>query len=250
VTRYRATVAYDGRAYQGFQRQASGIPTIQAALEHAIEQITRQTASVTGAGRTDTGVHATGQVIAFEVDWKHPTSTLLKAINAVLPEDIALLDLDETEAFHPRFDAISRTYAYTILQAAQRQPLLRYQTWYIPYRLDLASMQAAADHFVGEHDFATFGQPPQGINTVRSVYHSHWSLVPQGYGDLWIYRIEANGFLYHMVRRMVGMLVEVGRGSLTLAAFIENFESRDLSRAKLLAPPQGLVLEKVRYSME
>lgn len=244
--KYRAILAYDGTAYQGFQRQAEGIPTIQAAVEQAIKTVTQQTATVIGAGRTDTGVHATGQVISFTVDWRHHHQALLTALNARLPDDIALQTLVEepNDKFHPRFSAQSRSYGYTVLQTEQRQPLLRNRAWYVRSQLNADAMQAAAQLLVGEHDFATFGQPPHGENTVRFVFRSEW----QTQTDLLIYRIEATAFLQHMVRRIVGMLVDVGRGWLTPEQFEDRFRRADLSLAKTVAPPQGLILEAVRYA--
>src|SRR5262245_31730658 len=128
--RYRATVAYDGTAYLGFQRQAGDAPTIQGTLERAIQAVTQQTATVVGAGRTDTGVHALGQVIAFDVEWGHSDDDLLRAINANLPNDIAFQDIARQPDFHPRFDARSRVYVYQLIQSLHRQPLLRYRAWH------------------------------------------------------------------------------------------------------------------------
>jgi len=245
--RYRATLAYDGTLYQGFQRQAGETPTIQLMVEKAIKAVTQQETTVIGAGRTDAGVHAIGQVISFEVEWARSLETLLRAINAHLPEDIALQDIAPGSEFHPRFDAFSRRYLYTVLQTAQRQPLMRNRAWYVYNRLDLSAMQTAAEFLIGEHDFATFGNPPQGENTVRVVYRSEWKHQPQPYGDELIYTIEATAFLHHMVRRIVAMLVEVGRGTISTKEFEERFRRADLSLAKTIAPPQGLILESVRY---
>jgi len=248
--RFRATLAYDGTAYQGFQRQAGDTPTIQLMVEKAIKAVTQQQTTVIGAGRTDTGVHAIGQVITFEVEWAHDPEALLRAINAHLPEDIALQDIAPGTGFHPRFDAFSRRYMYTVLQSAQRQPLMRKRAWHIYKQLDLTAMQTAGAVLIGEHDFATFGQPPQGENTVRIVYRSEWRPQPQPYGDELIYTIEATAFLQHMVRRIVAMLVEVGRGTLSTTEFESRFRRADLSLAKTLAPPQGLILEAVRYQQQ
>jgi tRNA pseudouridine38-40 synthase len=247
VTRYRATLAYDGSAYQGFQRQADGVPTVQAAVEDAIARIARQNTTVLAAGRTDAGVHAVGQVIAFDVEWRHATADLLRAINAVLPEDIALQDIRQHENFHPRYDALSRVYYYRVLNAEQPQPLLRKLCWQLRRDLNVNIMQDAAHMLIGTHDFAAFGNPPQGDNTIREVMMSQWTREDQPFGDFLVYRIEGTAFLHHMVRRIVGMLTDVGRGALTLAQFEAIFQSADLSQATTLAPPQGLTLEKVRY---
>jgi tRNA pseudouridine38-40 synthase len=232
TTRYRATLAYDGTAYLGFQRQAGDATTIQGAV---------------GAGRTDTGVHATGQVIAFDVDWKHPDDALLRAINANLPGDIALQDIRQHPGFHPRFDAQSRVYQYDIIQSECRQPLSRNRAWHIRAELDGTLMQQAAALLLGQHDFAAFGKPPQGENTIRLVMESVWSSDQARFGISWRYRIEANAFLQHMVRRIVGTLAEVGRGAITVDDFKDAFFSADLSRTGPTAPPQGLVLEQVNY---
>jgi tRNA pseudouridine38-40 synthase len=256
--RYRAVVAYDGTHYYGFQRQAGDTPTIQGALEHALERVTRQAIPVTGAGRTDSGVHATGQVIAFEAAWRHPTQALCRALNANLPDDIALQSLDEAHAdFHPRFDARSRKYAYTLYVAPIRQPLLNNFAWHVPTRqpLDVAHMQQAADMLVGTHDFATFGTPPQGDNTVRTVMQSVFETLPgtqlsvSGEPEVQVlrYTIEANAFLYRMVRRTVGTLVRVGIGHLSLAAFEAAFRAADGDRAEQTAPARGLCLVSVNY---
>lgn len=247
TVRYRATLAYDGTGYQGFQRQAGDAPTIQAAVEGALAAVTGWTVGVVGAGRTDAGVHATGQVIAFDVAWKHGDDDLLRAINAVLPDDIALQDIRQQAGFHPRFDAVARVYRYHLVQASQRQPLLRDRAWHVRADLDPEAMGAAAMQLLGEHDFAAFGQPPKGDNTVRLVMESHWNRRRAPYGWDWTYTIEATAFLHHMVRRIVGVLVEVGRGALTVGEFEALFAGKKLIGGIALAPPHGLVLEQVKY---
>lgn len=246
--RYRALVTYDGTAYQGFQRQAGDTPTIQLALEQAIARVSQQQTTVIGAGRTDTGVHAAGQVIAFDITWVHSDHDLLRALNAVLPDDIALRELVQHPGFHPRFDAQSRVYRYVIVHAVQRQPLLSRYSWHLHGKLNVEAMQAAAKVLIGEHDFATFGAPPKGTNTVRTVMRSEWVSETQPYGALLTYWIEANAFLQHMVRRVVGMLVDVGRGMRTAAQFEAAFREAKLATAWTVAPPQGLFLEMVRYA--
>jgi tRNA pseudouridine38-40 synthase len=250
MPRYRATLAYDGTAYRGFQRQAGNTPTIQRAVEQAVAAVCGQQITVIGAGRTDTGVHASGQVIAFDVDWPHDDDALLRALNANLPEDIAVQHIRQQDGFHPRFDARSRLYRYTVVQSPQRQPLLRHRAWHLWSGLDATAMQKAAEMLVGRHDFAAFGRPPQGTNTIREVLTSRWQWWPCAYGTLLTYDIEANAFLHHMVRRIVGTLVELGRSALDMAGFEAVFRSGDLSQIKTIAPPQGLVLVRVRYPGE
>lgn len=246
-TRYRATLAYDGSAYLGFQRQADGIPTVQGAVEQAISRVTQQQVGIIAAGRTDTGVHARGQVIAFDVMWRHDDEQLLRAINALLPDDIALQDIARQPGFHPRFDARSRVYSYTVLHTQQRQPLLSRYSWQVWGDLNTEVMGQAAGLLVGKHDFATFGLPPQGTNTIREVFRSLWTVSAESYGQRLIYQIEGTAFLQHMVRRIVGMLVDVGLGRNTLMGFEQAFKAADLAEAGSLAPPQGLILEAVRY---
>lgn len=246
--RYRATLAYDGSAYWGFQRQAGDSPTVQKAVEDAIQSMTGQTVVVVGAGRTDTGVHATGQVISFDIEgWSHGSNRLVKALNATLPPDIRVRDVVEAPGFHPRFDAASRRYRYTILRADVSNPLLNGRAWTIERRLDFAAMQSAAKLLIGTHDFATFGQPPQGDNTVRDMFISEWTTRHDPWGEIYEYVVEATAFLHHQVRRMVGMMAEVGLGRLSLDEFEVRFRAADLSQAKRAAPPQGLILEAVRY---
>ncbi|MCY4525548.1 MAG: tRNA pseudouridine(38-40) synthase TruA [Anaerolineaceae bacterium] len=242
-------MAYDGSAYAGFQRQKAGTSTIQGAVEEALEQLARQHVTVFASGRTDSGVHASGQVIAFDLAWRHSELQLLRALNALLPEDIALQTLRETRPdFHPRFDALARVYQYSIVNIGTRQPLWRQRAWQVFDELDVDALQRVAALLVGKHDFGAFGQAPQGNNTVRQVTRSCWSQEPLRRGQLLRYRVEGNAFLYHMVRRMVGMQVDLARGRLDMAAFEQVFRSGDLSQAGTLAPACGLVLLEVRYA--
>jgi tRNA pseudouridine38-40 synthase len=246
--RYRAALSYDGAAYQGFQRQAGDTPTIQLAVEEAIARITQQRVTVIGAGRTDTGVHASKQVIAFEVEWKHESASLLRALNSVLPEDIALQDIAEAPpSFHPRFSATARQYRYTVIVTEQRQPLLRQRSWQLRERLAQELMHTAAQMLIGSHDFGAFGKSPDGGHTIRAVEKACWHTSTQGSMTVYEYEVIANAFLQHMVRRMVGSMVDVGRGRLTLEQFEDAFRRVDLTVFKTLAPPQGLVLEAVFY---
>ncbi len=248
---YAAILAYDGSEYQGFQRQPPPTPTIQAAVEAAVSAVARQNCAVIGAGRTDSGVHALGQVIAFDVNWNHSEDELLSAINSQLPMDIALQRLWRQDDFHPRYDARWRQYAYRIATVTARNPLLNRTVWQlIGERMDLAAMKKAAAKCLGEHDFAAFGRPPQpgSKNTVRQIFQSRWEMATEEYGAAYTYRIRGTAFLYHMVRRLVGTMVQVGRGKLSLQGFEDIMRSRDIERAKVLAPPQGLVLEAVGYS--
>jgi len=259
--RYRVVLAYDGTAYQGFQRQTNGSRSIQTAVEKAIAAVTSsganeqpdgQAVRVLSAARTDTGVHAAGQVITFELDWQHLDWQLLSALNAELPGDIAVQRLDRVDRrFHPRFDAISRTYRYVIYEALPRNPLYARTAWHIRERLDVSVMQQAAAALIGEHDFATFGNPTQGTRTVRTVYLSSWEVETLDANTrLLSYTVEANGFLHHMVRVLVGTMAAMGMGRLSSDEFLDAFRAADRSRALKMAAPHGLTLMAVRYPAE
>ncbi|HSH04144.1 MAG TPA: tRNA pseudouridine(38-40) synthase TruA [Anaerolineae bacterium] len=242
--RFRATVEYDGSAYQGFQRQAAGIPTIQERLEASVKRIAGREVTVIGAGRTDSGVHATGQVVSFSFNWTHSAADLQRAINAYLPTDIAVLQVTAVAAdFHPRFDARWRAYRYTIYNGKQRRPLKARYSWHVAHPLDVEVMNEAAKCLVGTHDFATFGQPPQGTNTVRELFEANWSQKD----ETLFFEVRANAFLYRMVRSLVGSLKAVGCGQWRVDEFEAAFRAAARQRAAATAPPEGLVLTAVGY---
>lgn len=241
--RVRAVVAYDGTEYSGFQRQTNA-PTVQAALETVLAQVTQEATTILAAGRTDAGVHAAGQVIAFDTTWRHTIGDLQRALNAVLPSDIVVREIAKSKPdFHPRYDARSRCYRYMLNNASVRCPLTRLYMLHVAAPLDLEAMQRAALLLVGEHDFATFGRPPQGRVTVRRVLEAAWC---QEMSWL-IFSIEANAFLYRMVRSIVGTLLQVGRGVMGVEEFEAVLVSCDRSRAGPTAPPHGLCLMEVKY---
>jgi tRNA pseudouridine38-40 synthase len=243
--RYRATVAYDGTGYHGFQRQANAL-TIQAALEEALLALGGQAVRVTGSGRTDAGVHASGQVIAFDLDWRHSSGDLWRAFNANLPDDIAVLDVVEAAPdFHPRYDALRRSYLYRLYVAPVRNPLERYRAWHLAKPLNVYNICQAAEALIGEQDFSTFGSPPQGENAVRRVFAAHWQSVAGGDHT---FTITANSFLYHMVRTLVGTLVAVGQGDMAVAEFQGILAARQRALAAPLAPPYGLTLTAVHFA--
>lgn len=242
--RFAGRLAYDGTRYYGFQRQGDVLVSVQATLEEALTQITGEPVETIGAGRTDTGVHASGQVIAFDAVWNHTAEELLRAININLPRDIALQSLREVaEGFHPRYAALSRTYLYRLYISPTRDPLRERYTWHHILPLDWEAMQAALYHLHGEHDFATFGQPPKGNNTIRVMYGAHIATA----GDEILITLTANAFLKRMVRSIIGTLVEVGRGNMNVAEFEAAFRSADRKQAGTSAPPHGLTLMHVVY---
>jgi tRNA pseudouridine38-40 synthase len=242
--RMRAVVAYDGTDYGGFQRQTNA-PTIQARLEAALAQVTQETITVLAAGRTDAGVHAAGQVIALDTTWRHGVVDLQRALNAVLPADIAVRNVEETApAFHPRYDARSRRYRYTLYNAPVRWPLDRRYSLHVATPLDVEAMQRAARSLVGEHDYAAFGRPhQQGGVTVRRMLALEWG----GKTPRLTVDVEANAFLHRMVRSIVGTLLQVGKGQMSVGEFAAVLASCDRSQAGPTAPPHGLCLMEVTY---
>jgi tRNA pseudouridine38-40 synthase len=243
--RYRAVVEYDGTDLLGFQRQASG-RTVQGELEAALARIGWQGRAVFGAGRTDSGVHATGQVVAFEMDWRHGPEDLGRALNANLPADVAVRALEPCGAdFHPRYSARARRYRYTLYNHPVRSPLAARYSWHVWPALDLAAMQQASAALLGRHDFATFGtDPEQGTNTVRTVTTAEWHTAAEGWHT---FEIQAEAFLFRMVRSVVGALKQVGQGALTAAQFEALLAAADRAQCPPVAPPQGLCLIAVIY---
>jgi tRNA pseudouridine38-40 synthase len=189
-------------------------------------------------------VHAEGQVIAFDTDWRHPLDALLRALNAALPPDVAVRQVAQARPdFHPRYDARSRRYRYTVWNEPVRSPLVRRASLHVPRPLDVTAMQAAARLVVGEHDFAAFGQAPQGEVTVRRVLRAAWSGEPPRL----CFDVEANAFLYRMVRSLVGTMLQVGLGLMTVEGFAQVLASRERAQAGPTAPPHGLCLIEVQY---
>jgi tRNA pseudouridine38-40 synthase len=244
--RYRAVVEYDGTDYLGFQRQREG-PTVQLELEQAIEVVSGDYATVIGAGRTDSGVHALGQVIAFDLEWRHSPGDLRNAVNANLPDSVVLRSMEKAEnAFHPRHDARKRTYQYHIYNLSIRSPLRRRVSWQVKQPISMDVMNEAAQSLIGTHDFSTFGQPPQGDNAVREIFRATWWRDE----DLLIFEIVANAFLKRMVRSLVGTMKAVGEGSWTVQQFEQATNAKDRSKAGKTAPACGLFLMSVSYELD
>jgi tRNA pseudouridine38-40 synthase len=242
-----AVIEYDGTDFYGFQLQAHE-RTVQGEIERALEAITGERRRIGGAGRTDRGVHACGQVIGFEVTWRHSLEELHRALEATLASDVAVLKMGEaTDDFHPRYSARSRVYRYTIWNQTWRSPLHRRTAWHVRQKLDLDRIARATQCLPGTHDFGAFGRPPQHDgdgDAVRTVLRADW----QKQDSVLTFDIEANAFLYRMVRSIVGTLVRVGRGDLSPDEFQSILEGRSRSEIKLVAPPQGLCLMQVNYA--
>jgi tRNA pseudouridine38-40 synthase len=250
MARYQIILAYDGTDFLGSQRQA-GSRTVQRELEKALTKIGWQGRSILLAGRTDTGTHASGQVAAFDLDWGHGTDALHRALNANLPDDLAVRSVDLAPAdFHPRFSATSRRYRYRLFCQEVRDPLRERYAWRVwPTVADLTPLAAL---WPGKHDFAAYGSPttPTG-STVRTVMSAEW----QHHNDEWTFDVQADAFLYRMVRRLVYVQVAVGQGRLTADELLRALENRlevppRSERRTLmagLAPASGLTLVEVRY---
>jgi tRNA pseudouridine38-40 synthase len=242
--RFRAVVGYDGTDFLGFQIQAQG-RTVQGEIEKALENVTQSSVRIDAAGRTDAGVHATGQVIAFLTSWRHPIADLHRALNATLPADVVISNLTTTDrGFHPRFEAISRTYQYCVVNQNWPDVLRRRYAYHISQPIDWELMNEAAQYLIGHHDFASFGKPPQGNKTVRHVMEAAWAQNSQ----YWLtFTITANAFLYRMVRNIVGTLLQVGTGIMGVDLVPDIMAARDLSYSSPPAPAHGLCLIKVTY---
>ncbi len=246
MNKFMALVEYDGTNYHGWQLQ-KGVPTIQGSMELALERILGTPVRVHGAGRTDAGVHAKGQVMHFFANWSHAPQELERACNALLPADIALHGLRPApDAFHARHSARAKTYRYRVLNRALRSPLQRLYALHVPKPVDLESLQEAAAYLEGTHDFAAFGAPTEGTpSTVREVLNAQWETSPtEGVVN---FAIRGTGFLRYMVRSLVGTLLQVGAGKMSPQAFQAILLSRDRSRSGPTAPPQGLCLVSVDY---
>ncbi len=247
MARYKVILAYDGTDFYGFQRQAgtSKTRTVQGVFETALRRIGWQGRSILAAGRTDTGVHASGQVIAFDHEWRHTTQDLKAALNANLPADAVVRSLRETKAdFHPRYDALSRCYRYQIYCQPVRDPLRARFAWRVWPQPDLARMQRAAVSLVGEHDFAAFGAPTRpGGATIRRVLRAEW--VQEA--DTLTFWVVGNAFLYHMVRRLVGYQVDIGQSKVDLDHLKTMLDESGHPTVQRLAPPNGLTLMQVVY---
>ena len=242
--RVKLTLEYDGTAYFGWQLQA-GQDSIQARIEAALAQIFSTPIRVHGSGRTDAGVHARGQVAAAMLPREFDLADLKRALNALLPPDIAIISAERArDDFDPRRDARSRVYEYRVLNRESRSAFEYRYAWLVRDGLNLEAMQAAARVFIGEHDFAAFRTlGSEEKTTMRRVIASEW----RRDGDILLYRVEATSFLRHMVRTMVAAMVDAGRGKITDEGIATMIGSADRATAPAPAPPGGLYLVEVRY---
>lgn len=241
----KLTIAYDGTAFVGWQRQEQGV-SIQGAIEEALATIEGAAVTLHGAGRTDAGVHALAQVASARVSTQLDDPTMARALNANLPGAIRITAVETvTDDFHARFSATGKFYEYRIWNGPAIPPFIRLYAWHVPEPLNLAAMQEAARAIVGEHDFAGF-RSAQSVNhtTVRRVWNAEWHASSDG---LLVFHISGNGFMRHMVRSLAGTLVEVGRGQRPASDLARLLRTPDRSAAGRTAPPHGLFLVKVAY---
>ena len=247
MRRIRFTVAYDGTAYNGWQVQP-GLPTVQAALEAAFAEIEKAPVHVTGSGRTDAGVHALAQVATVSIANPIPSPNLKKALNRLLPYDIRVTDVEDThESFHPRYDAVAKTYEYRIWRAEVCSPFDRRYVHHHPYPMNDAAFVESAPLFEGEHDFSAFSAADDRDALGRSKVRRIFASSAFRSGDLLIYRVTGSGFLKHMVRNIVGTLLEAGKGNARPEGIKWLLSAPSGVRANPTAPAQGLFLIEVKY---
>jgi tRNA pseudouridine38-40 synthase len=242
--RFAATVSYDGAKFVGSQKQANG-RTVQDDLETAAAALFGARLRVDMAGRTDSGVHAIGQVAAFTAETRHDATTVGRALNAHLADDVAVRAVREVPVdFDPRRWARRRWYRYTVWNGEARQPLLRRTAWFAQGHLDVPAMQRAAEALAGTHDFRACSGPLEpGRTSVRTVFKAGW----HSESCALLFDIEADAFLPQMVRRIVGALAEVGRGALTVEEFEQRLHEARPGTLGPTAQPQGLCLQRVWY---
>jgi tRNA pseudouridine38-40 synthase len=251
------TIAYDGTDFSGWQAQP-GQATVQGALTDVLEKLTQRRLIIYAAGRTDAGVHAAGQVVNFRTQSPMTPGEFQHAFNSLLPPSIRVNSAEEVSPdFHSRWDALAKTYRYRIYRGRVVPPFLWRYVQHDPYELNLDAMAEAAGHFIGEHDFASFAastgseEDDRERTTIRTIHRSEWQrLRNANSGDSaeeWIYVVRGRSFMRHMVRKMVGTLVEIGRGRIDAAYVPELFALCDRSKSGATMPPHGLCLESVEY---
>ena len=244
----RLVVEYDGTGLSGWQRQANS-PTVQQHVEEALAQLLTHEVTITGASRTDAGVHARGQVASFKTDRTIALYGIRRGLNSVLPDQIAIRDASEVgDDFHPRFSATGKHYRYSILTRADRSPRWRDRAWHVPESLDAFAMQAAAKHLIGEHDFSSFRAA--GCSAKTTTRRIETIAITRSDPELMDVDVRGNAFLRGMVRILVGTLVDVGLGKRTGAQVAEILAAKDRTVAGPTAPAHGLELVEVRYSGE
>ena len=241
----KLVITYDGTGYFGWQRQINK-PTIQGTIEEKIEIMVRKHVSLIASGRTDAGVHALHQVANFRVSSLLTPPIFLKALNSLLPDSIIIKEAEYVPLdFHARYKAKSKTYEYRIYNEKLQFPFLRHYAWHISRLLDVKAMEECLKIVEGVHDFSSFcSAGPEKIDPIRNIIQAKLQIRKD---NLLSFSFEANGFLRHMVRNIMGTIVKVGLGEISIACFIEILETKDRQKAGAKAPPGGLYLKDVRY---
>lgn len=241
---YRIDLAYDGSGFHGYARQP-GMRTVQGVLEGALERVLGAPVETTVAGRTDAGVHARGQVVSFRHEGDVETARLARSLDAIVGDEVAIKDVMEVpDGFDARFSARSRSYRYLVDNRSVADPLIRHMALHVLEPLDADAMSRAAAYFVGEHDFASLCRRSEGKRTERTVLEARWEGAP---GHSLTYRVTARAFCHQMVRSMVALCIEVGRGRLEAEDVPGILEARDRNAASGAAPAHGLCLVGVEY---
>ncbi len=242
--RYAITVEYDGKDFYGWQRQAD-LPSVQQTLEEAFEKATGKSVTMTASGRTDAGVHAMGQVVSFDLETAIPTEKIPYAVNVCLPTGVRVLDCKEVPSeFNARFDAKKKTYLYKLYVSPHLSPLRANSAVWLTKMPDISLMQKAAEHIVGEHDFSAFAATG---STVKDFVRTIYSLTVSKRGNEIEIEVTGNGFLYNMVRIMVGTLLDVGYKKTSPDEVSDILKSGDRTLAGKTMPPEGLYLKSVEY---
>ncbi len=247
----RLVLEYDGSDFHGWQSQPS-VRTVEGVLRDALQRVTGESPRLSAAGRTDAGAHSHGQVVAVPLTATWEPQRLGTALNAVLPQDVAVRRAERAPAtFHARFDALSRTYRYVVVSRRSRSPLLRRHAWHCSGELDLAAMRDAATLLRGTHDFAGFGRSPRaGASTVRTVHHAGVRRASAPLADAppaFVIEVSADAFLYGMMRAIAGALVAVGRGRMSVADIGAMLDDPSQCRTVTVAPARGLHQWSVTY---
>ena len=265
---FKLTLAYDGTDFHGWQIQP-GCRTIQGELRAALGRVSGETPLPQGSGRTDAGVHALAQVASFSLQAPIPPENLQRALNRTLPQPIRITEsIAVGSTFHARHSARAKTYEYRIFRGPICPPFLARYVYGCLQRIDFDLLQSAAALFLGQHDFASFAatdpdlahresiDTPDGpatippLSTVRTIYSSLWERRPTPEGELWVYRVRGNGFLHHMVRNLVGTMLDAARGQIAVSSIPAIIEARSRSQAGPTAPARGLFLHSVEYNPE
>lgn len=247
MTNYKAIISYDGNPYNGWQKQGNTKNTIQERLENVLQSIVGEYTEIHGSGRTDAGTHAIGQVINFHINWNKSANELMDTINSKLPETIAILSIEEVDnRFHSRLNAKSKIYTYTIWNSSVPPVFARKYSFWVKDKLDIDAMKKASNYFIGEHDFKSFTALKK---TKKSTKRNIFNIDFVEDNEKIIISFHGNGFLYQMVRILIGTLIEVGEGKKNASDIPSIIENKNRETAGFTAPSHGLQLTEVFYTV-